>query len=160
MAEWRGRKGLSLPTRSGYLTQAEWRLESGAWLALAAMREDDLLGYTWVWAVEQAAYLHEYAILTSTMTKGLRLSALLNFEAVAVLQRTGTVGEISAGLAQTEHPGALAYKLEQGYPVKHVPARLAMPRPMAACCGHAAARILPAQRDAAHALDCHPRTRG
>ncbi len=131
MREWRVRKGLSLPTMEQYLTQAEWRLESGAWLALAAMRDDELLGYTWVWAVEHAAYLHEYAVLTSAMSEGLRLSALLNFEAVAVLQRTETVSEVSAGLAQTEHAGALAYKVEQGYPIKDVPARLVMPWPVA-----------------------------
>ena len=131
MCEWRARKDLPLPGREAYVAQARRRLESGAWLALAALDGDELLGYTWVWAVDHAAYLHEYAVRTAAMSAGLRLSAVLNYEAVSVLQRTASISEVTAGQVQAEEPGALAYKLEQGYPIKQIPARLRMPWPVA-----------------------------
>ena len=106
------------------------QLESGAWLALAALDGDELLGYTWVWAVDHAAYLHEYAVRTAAMSAGLRLSAVLNYEAVAVLKRTASITEVTAGQLQGEEPGAMAYKLEQGYPVE-IPGQAAHAWPVA-----------------------------
>ena len=65
------------------------------------------------------------------MSAGLRLSAVLNYEAVAVLKRTASITEVTAGQLQARSPGAMAYKLEQGYPIRDTPARLRMPWPVA-----------------------------
>lgn len=117
--------------KSDSLADVEGWLGDEAWLVVAAMEEDRLLGYASAWAVEDAAYLHTYAFLEETKRDKLGLSAVLNVAMVMVLQRAKTICTVSPGIAEPEHGGAMAHKIGQGFPIVEIPARLMLPWPAA-----------------------------
>ena len=88
LQDWRERKGLRPVPREEFMADCEEWVEDEAWVVAAAMQEDELLGYASAWAVEHASFLRTYAFLKRTLHAGLRLSSVLNFALVSVLQRT------------------------------------------------------------------------
>jgi hypothetical protein len=129
VSDWRLRKGLSPLPRSRFLAEMDSVIDDDAWLVLAAMDGDTMLGYATAWAVDSSGYLHSYAFATAA--SNLRLSAALNYEAVVAFKRIGSVKEVSPGIAEPDFPGSTAYKIEQGYPIVRIPARLSLPWPVA-----------------------------
>ena len=131
LQHWRAQKGLRQMPQERFLADVEGWLGDEAWLVVAAMEEDRLLGYASAWAVEDAAYLHTYAFLEETKRDKLGLSAVLNVAMVMVLQRAKTIRTVSPGIAEPEHGGAMAHKIGQGFPIVEIPARLMLPWPAA-----------------------------
>ncbi len=131
MRHWRAQKGLRQLPQERFTADVEGWLGDEAWVVVAAMDGDRLLGYASAWAVEEAAYLHTYAFLEETKRDKLGLSAVLNVAMVTAMKRTGTIRAVSPGIAEPEHRGAMAHKIGQGFPIIEIPARLMLPWPAA-----------------------------
>lgn len=124
MRSYRSRTGRAetIPTREKYLRSLEQRVSDPAWLVLAGMRGDTLLGYSTQWAVGRTAYLH--SLVVSAEGLDARLSPALNFQAVQVYRGSGLIDEVSPGLHLPGKEGITDFKMRQGFELVRLPSRV------------------------------------
>jgi hypothetical protein len=127
--EWRQRMGAWVPDREAFVARITEKVRNPAWLIVGALDGDRLMGFTVAWAVDDTAYLDYFAYVDDA--RKLRLSAVMNYELAAALRNTGVVRQATPGIARPEFPGPTIFKVEQGYPIVHVPARLSILPPVA-----------------------------
>lgn len=115
-------RGDDMPSHTKYLRSVERRVGDTAWLILAGLRGDTLLGYSAQWAVGRTAYLH--TLVVSDEGLDARLSPALNFAAVQVYRRSGLIDEVSAGMHLPAKEGISSFKIRQGFDLVRVPSRV------------------------------------
>jgi hypothetical protein len=121
-------------TRVEYRRRAERRAADERRLIIAGLADGRLGGYLESYAVDGVLYTHELIVATEALRTG--ISTGLYVETFEIGARAGTVHTVCVGLHTPEHPDLCTFKAGLGFRVVHVPARAAIPAPIAAFIKH------------------------
>jgi hypothetical protein len=110
-----------VPSPGGFRRKVESYFVPGRGLALAAVQDDRLLGFSLIHAIDGVAYDHSGSIGREGLERNVPLCL---FHVVAsIAQRSAGVGELMNGLHSREAENLCAFKQSQGCEVAQLPAR-------------------------------------